>query len=230
MSGGGDARNSFGVLGGLISLGVALGPALLPGCAEASVPEPPLFINVDESIVWQTPSPYPGATLTGSSLFETGFLSDGAFQPNGSFGPQTYSISYPPNPPYPPSPVTIFLPAVQINWGDSIAWELEGALAAAVASFQVSACGVGEAFPPNPCNAISIGGDLVGGFAPIDLSGPVLAFDSPVQIGTWEIKVSEVPEPSTLALLGVGLAFLPALRRRRFAHYTRLKKLTSRNP
>jgi hypothetical protein len=213
MSGEGEARKSFRVLARLIPVCAVLGPALLPGPAGAAVVEPPLFITVDESIVWQTPSPYPGATLTASSQFETGFFTEAGFQPSGSFGLHSYSILYPPNPAFPPDPVEILLPAVQINWGDSIAWRLEGTLAAVVASLPVSACGVGDAFPPNPCNAISIGSDLVGGFSPIDVSGGVFAFDSPVQIGTWEIKISEVPEPSSLVLLGVGLALLPALRR-----------------
>ena len=183
----------------------------LPGLARAVVQ--PLFINVQESIVWQTPSPFPGATLTAVSLFETGFLSNSSLQPTDSFGSENYSILYPPDPNFPPNPVEILLPAVQINWGDSIAWQFAGFLATAVATFSTGPC-QSPAFSDgsNPCS-VQIGRDLVGGFAPIDLTGGVFAFDSAVQIGTWEIKVSEVPEPATWMLLGAGFALVPVLQR-----------------
>jgi PEP-CTERM motif len=196
----------------------ALGAAVLvlavsrPATASAMT----LLINVDETIVWATPSPFPGATLTATSLFETGTFVGDQFQQAGSFGPNSYSILFPLNPASPPSPVAIFLPAVQINWGDSIAWEFAGTMAAAVASFPTSAC-PSAPYPPNPCSMVNVGLDLFPGFAPIDISGSILAFDAAVPVGTWEIRVSEVPEPTTFTLLGVGLASLPALRRRRLA-------------
>ena len=186
------------------------------GCLAASLSWPasaavqPLPINVEESIIWSTPSPFAGETLTASSLFESGSFSDDQFQPTGSFGAHDYLILYPPNPAFPPNPVEIFLPAVQINWGDSITWKLTGTIGAAVASFLATACSAGLFEPPDPCLSVTIGVDLVGGFAPIDLSGGIFAFDSPLQIGTWEIKVAEVPEPSTFALVGIGVASLAA--------------------
>jgi hypothetical protein len=189
---------------------------LAPFCGPAValvVIAKPLFINVDESIVWQTPSPFQGATLTASSLFQNGGITNGAFEPTGSFGAQDYDIHFPNNPLVPPGPTTVFLPAVQINWGDSIAWKFNGSIAAAVASFPVTACASSVLHPPNPCVPVPIGTDLVGGFAPIDLSGGVFAFDSAVQIGTWSIRVTEAPEPSSLMLLGIGFASLPIFRR-----------------
>jgi hypothetical protein len=175
--------------------------ALFPGPAKATLVQP-LFINVDETIVWSTPSPFPGATLIASSQFETA---------TSSFGAHSYDIVYPPNPAIPPGPTIIFLPAVQINWGDSIAWRFEGNMETAVASFPNTACAAGVLHPPQPCTPATIGTDLIGGFAPIDVSGGVFTFDQAV--GTWEIKVAQVPEPSSLMLFGVGLASLPAFRR-----------------
>jgi PEP-CTERM motif len=189
---------------------------LLAVSRPANVSAMTLLINVDETIAWATPSPFPGATLTASSLFETGTFVVGQFQQTGSFGRNSYSILFPPNPASPPSPVEIFLPAVQINWGDSIAWEFAGTMAAAVASFPTTACPSGP-YPPNPCSMVDVGLDLFPGFAPIDISGSILTFDAGVPVGTWEIRVSEVPEPTSLMLVGVGLASLPALRRRRLA-------------
>jgi PEP-CTERM motif len=196
------------------AVGLLLAPMSGPARALVVIAEP-LFINVDESITWATPSPYPGATLTASSEFEFGTTINDVFEPSGSFGSRTYSITYPPNPAFPPSPVEILLPAVQINWGDSIEWALEGSLLAPIATFPASACGVGVAFPPNPCSEFPVALNLVGGFAPINVSGGIFAFDSPVQLGTWDIKITQVPEPTSWMLLGVGFASLAAFRRRR---------------
>lgn len=194
--------------------GLLLAPVAGPARALVVIAEP-LFINVNESITWATPSPYPGATLTASSEFEFGTSASSAFQPTGSFGSRTYSITYPSDPDYPPSPISVFLPAVQINWGDSIGWELEGSLLAPTATFPASACGVGVAYPPGPCSELLVALNLVGGFAPINVSGGVFAFDSPVQLGTWDIKITQVPEPTSWMLLGLGFASLAAFRRRR---------------
>jgi hypothetical protein len=67
-------------IGGLLALGIA-GPA------------PALTISVEESIIWQTRSVFPGATFTGSSSFATGTLNiDQHFVQDGSFGAQTYTV------------------------------------------------------------------------------------------------------------------------------------------
>jgi hypothetical protein len=54
---------------------------------------------------------------------------------------------------------------------------------------------------------------------PIDVLGNIVAFDDPVVIGTWEVRLGavEVPEPGSAILLAAALAGLYGIRRRRTA-------------
>lgn len=56
MSGQGEARNPFGDLGRRAALLALLGLTPFAGRAEATTLEPPLLINVQESIVWDAPT------------------------------------------------------------------------------------------------------------------------------------------------------------------------------
>jgi hypothetical protein len=72
------------------------------GLLAMAGPAHALMISVEESIIWQTPSVFPGATFTGNSSFATGiFNSDQHFFQDGSFGAQTYTGLSPSNPAIP---------------------------------------------------------------------------------------------------------------------------------
>jgi hypothetical protein len=183
-------------IGGLLALGIA-------GPAHA------LTISVEENIIWQTSSQFPGATFTGNSSFATGIFNSDGFYQHGSFGAQTYTALFPPNPIYPPEPINISFPPEPFLSGDAIIWQFGGLMATGGKNFFTGAYPPSPLFPPVPLTppAITIGLNLTEGFAPIDVSGGIFTFDAPVQVGTWEIRVTEaVPEPSTWAMLLLGFA------------------------
>ena len=182
-----------------------------PAVAAAVVS--PLLINVEQTIIWQTPSVFPGATFTGSSSFMSGIFNSDGFLQHGSFGAQTYTVLFPPNPFLPPAPIDIFYPPTPWLSGDAIIWQFGGLMAVGGNNFVTDAFPPAPWFPPSPWLPpsappnITIGLNLTTGFAPIDLTGGIFTFDDPVQIGTWEIRVTQsVPEPSTWAMMLLGFA------------------------
>jgi hypothetical protein len=52
--------------------------------------------------------------------------------------------------------------------------------------------------PPDPC----INGAIC------QASGPIVAYDAPVVVGTWEVTISETPLPAALPLFATGLGAL----------------------
>jgi hypothetical protein len=71
--------------------------------------------------------------------------------------------------------------------------------------------------PPGP-PIIPVGVLIPLGPQQVTSSGDLVAFDMPVVVGSWSVRMADVPEPSSSALMAVGLVgILIALRQMRIA-------------
>jgi hypothetical protein len=185
--------------------------ALFAGAAllalSCATPAQAFIISVNETITSTAPS-FGDSTFTGESIFTADGSVRTIFPSSRWPGPDLVgNICIPPCPALP---------------GAAVIWQFGGTLVPVIATadgsvFPVDAFALGTTDPGDPVTPplITIALDLLPGFAPFDVSGPIFAFDAAELVGTWKISVSEVPEPSTLFLLGAGLGALAFVRRRR---------------
>lgn len=192
---------------GMIGLAVAL---LLGWQSPASA----ILVHATVTITWLVPPPpiAPG-TFAGATGFQTGFFFNSAFTSQGMFGTTTI----PGNPVIPGNPIFIATPSPpEIIPGSAVVWSFAGTTTNDVAgSFPTFAfpAGIDPPFqPPGAAPLVTLAQNLQPGFAPIDATGPIYAYDAPVQIGNFEVTLTEVPEPSAMLLLSAGLIGLGTLR------------------
>jgi hypothetical protein len=199
----------------LMTAGLLL--ALSLGAAPAfAVPGPPP-IRVDLTIAYEPPPDpdFTGGLLTGDIHFLVPAVRDAdvAFVPAVQaidIGELTAGHSF----------KTHFQPTDPCIGGGTC--QLHFAFTGEAGGFPTVAFADGSVFPseaPGPPPIIPLG-FLSGGPSPppIHDSGPIGAFDAPVQVGTWSVTISAVPEPAAWALMLAGFAGLGlALRRQRAA-------------
>lgn len=205
-------------LGHALALVCRMGPLLALFWSSSAhsviVVEDSALYDVETTITSKDPSPFPNATFTGSSSFDIGsFDSTGIFHPTTTpFGATTYSgeitTTFDGNGRFLTRRVTRPLPSAP---PDALIWQLGGIVATVDGMTFIA-----QAFPPQPTfpsfppsasPLITISADLFGSPSST-VTGGIFAFDAPVQIGTYTISVTSVPEPPALLLIAIALVAL----------------------
>jgi hypothetical protein len=199
----------------LKGVAVLLGGLALLGAATTAIANP-IAVYLQATINWSLDFPYVPSTLSGYSYVST--------DARGPIFLESYENIDPAAGPTDVSPsIHGYL---EINPGETIFWSFAAFLS--YGDFVYPVCAYGDiAIPGEPCDPrhnppinpiATLMSDDFGAFA---VTGAVFAFEGtgrdPVQIGTWAMWSHQhlIPEPSTLALLGIGVAGLGFTRRKR---------------
>jgi hypothetical protein len=107
----------------------------------------------------------------------------------------------------------LFLKRIAALDHNQVRWKLSGLIHSILPDFYTDGWPLDPGIPV--ATDIPIASNLMPGFGPMEMTGPIRAFDGTVQVGAWDMQVSQAPELATLALVGLGLARLAAARRRK---------------
>ena len=185
------------------------------GAATTAIANP-IAVYLQATINWSSDFPYVPSTVSGYSSVSTDARGPifTAFHDNidPAAGPTDLS----------PSNIHGLL---WIDPGETIFWSFAALLS--FGDFGYPVCAYGDfAIPSEPCDPWHnppinpIATVMSDDFGEFSVTGAVFAFEGtgrdPVQIGTWTMWSHEqlIPEPSTLALLGIGVASLGFSRRK----------------
>ncbi len=202
-----------------------IGIGLLAGMAALATPARAVPVKIDLTISYVNP-PEPEAQLDGTAQFYSKIYtlnSDGLPNPPATYGlgdpidigtvsqdhPFVISL-YPPGPCFGETMCDIGFSFSGSSAGFSTFAFAQLSDAPDTAPGSAPFIPVGTLYPPGPCFSDTT--------TSCHASGPIVAYDSPVQIGEWDITISAAtPLPAALPLFATGLgAFgLLGLRRKR---------------
>jgi len=149
--------------------------------------------NVDVTINLQFPSgwtpPATGAWLTGTSFFTAGILNGTQFVPMFTFDAATYDVVD-----LTEEDIRHYTAYKAQCCFDTWAFNLE--VDSQQGNFAGLALPPGSTIPKSPPSSapITVINYLAPGFAPYHVTGPIVVWDGPVQIGTYDILVSPAPD------------------------------------